>query len=372
MELPVGTTSDRGNRADYVIELKRSLYGLKQASLNWFNMLNRGLEKLGYESSNIDPCVFLSKDAIVLTYVDDCLILAKNDKVIQDLVESLKNGEENFDFTDDGDIKNYLGVEFSRSKDGTITLKQEFLIERIISAMGFGNDIRSQKTPAVKPNLSKDQDSPSKKHSWQYRSVIGMLNYLEKTSRPEKAFAVHQCARFCNEPRLSHEKAVHRIVRYLIDTKKYGLVFKPDKNVGIQCWVDADFSGNWNKIESENPVNVLSRTGFVITYGRCPLVWSSKLQTECALSTAEAEYIALSQSLREVIPLMRLLREINKYFGVIDNLPEIKCTVFEDNQSCVALSRVPKMNPRTKYIALKYHQFRSYVSNKLITIESIE
>ena len=74
MELPVGVVPDRGDRHEYVIELKRSLYGLKQASLNWFKMLKAGLEARGYQSSNFDPCVFLGKQAIILTYVNDCLI----------------------------------------------------------------------------------------------------------------------------------------------------------------------------------------------------------------------------------------------------------------------------------------------------------
>ena len=198
-----------------------------------------------------------------------------------------------------------------------------------------------------------------------------MLNYLEKTTRPELAFAVHQCACFCEKPKLSHERAVHRVIRYLVGTKDKGLLFKPDPSVGIECYVDADFSGSWSKEELENPSSVLSRTGYVISYGKCPLVWTSKLQTEIALSTTEAEYIALSQSLREIIPLMGLLREIKAHFELNCSLPEIKCTVFEDNNSCIALAKAPRMNPRTKYIALKYHHFRSYVSSKLVSIEYV-
>ena len=86
MEMPVGVSADQGERHEYIIELKKSLYGLKQASLNWFNMLKEGLETRGYKCSNVDPCVFIKKDAIVLTYVDDCLILAKSNEVIDRLV----------------------------------------------------------------------------------------------------------------------------------------------------------------------------------------------------------------------------------------------------------------------------------------------
>ena len=102
-----------------------------------------------------------------------------------------------------------------------------------------------------------------------------MLNYLEKTSRPELAYSVHQCARFCKNPKLSYERAVHKIVKYLKTTKDKGLIVKLDKTKGIVCHVDADFAGNWDLVEGDNPESVLSRTGFVITYAGCPLIWAS-------------------------------------------------------------------------------------------------
>ena len=100
----------------------------------------------------------------------------------------------------------------------------------------------------------------------------------------------------------------------------------------------------------------------MITYAKCPLIyWSSKLRIEIALSTCESEYIALSQSLREVVPLINLLGELKKHFTVVEKLPEFNCQVFEGNRSCLALAKALQMNPRTKYIALKYHHFRSFV-----------
>ena len=71
--------------------------------------------------------------------------------------------------------------------------------------------------------------------------------------------------------------------------------------------------------------NVMSRTGYVVMYTGCPLLWCSKMQTEVALSTTEAEYIALSQSLREVIPIMQLLKEINEVFPTLIRIPKIHC-----------------------------------------------
>ena len=91
-------------------------------------------------------------------------------------------------------------------------------------------------------------------------------------------------------------------------TKDKGIIFKPEKNKGIQCYVDADFAGCWNSMDAENVANVLSRSGYVIMYAGWPLVWSSKMQKDIALSTTEAEYIDLSQSMQEFIPLIGLLK----------------------------------------------------------------
>ena len=140
----------------------------------------------------------------------------------------------------------------------------------------------------------------------------------------------------------------------------------------MECHVDAGFAGAWDKADADNPDNVLSRTGYVISYAGCPLIWCSKLQTEIALSTAEAEYIALSQSMREVLPLMEFLRESDQVFDLHLPKPKIHCKVFEDNNSCIAMTEVVKFSPRTKHIALKYHHFRRFVKDKTIRIFPID
>ena len=96
----------------------------------------------------------------------------------------------------------------------------------------------------------------------------------------------------------------------MISTKERGIIYSPDPSLGLVCFVDADFAGGWSQADAKNAENAMSRTVFVIMYAGCPIGWCSKLQTEIALSTDEAEYIALSQALREVIPLMTLLEEL--------------------------------------------------------------
>jgi hypothetical protein len=101
--------------------------------------------------------------------------------------------------------------------------------------------------------------------------------------------AVHQTARFSNNPMLSHEKSILRIGRYLIDTHKRGIIYKPDKSKGLEYYVNADFAGGWSQADADNAYYVLSRTGYILMYDNCPILWVSRLQMEIALSTAEAE-----------------------------------------------------------------------------------
>ena len=87
-------------------------------------------------------------------------------------------------------------------------------------------------------------------------------------------------------------------------------------------------------------------------------MWASKVQTEIALSTTEAEYIALSQALRDVIPMMQIMKEARDMGIPVKTIhPKIHCTLFEDNAGAVEMVQVPKMRPRTKHINLKYHHF---------------
>ena len=104
-------------------------------------------------------------------------------------------------------------------------------------------------------------------------------------------------------------------------------------------------------------------------YANCPIYWRSSLQTEIALSTAEAEYIALSSALREVLPLMTMMEEIQTVFPILISTPDFVCKVHEDNQSCINMATGTKFSPRTKHIALKYHHFRSHVKSGRVVIQ---
>jgi hypothetical protein len=129
----------------------------------------------------------------------------------------------------------------------------------------------------------------------------------------------------------SHGEAIKRIGWYLLGTRGKGVILRPDQTKSFECWVDADYCGNWNPFWTEDLSTAKSRSGYVITYLGCPLVWASRLQTVFALSTAEAEYIALSTALRDVIPMMDLLKEMKEMGYDAETTLIVHCKLFEDN-----------------------------------------
>ena len=151
-------------------------------------------------------------------------------------------------------------------------------------------------------------------------------------------------------------------------------MFKPDMTSldSIQCYVDADFAGNYSSETNDNPNHCKSRTGCLIKYAGCPIHWFSRLQGEITLSTTEAEYVALSTAARELLPMRELLTEVTQHFNIVPDAPTIHCTLFEDNVGAETLAKAPKMNARTKHIALKYHHFRSAVRKKILRITRVD
>ena len=117
-------------------------------------------------------------------------------------------------------------------------------------------------------------------------------------------------------PRKCHKEAVKRIGRYLRRTHDKGLILKPNDSQQLNCYVDADFAGAYCHQTAHLASSVLSRTGYVLTFSGCPISWVSKMQTEIALSTTEAEYIALSQSVRDLIPI----RDKREFYDTLSNI----------------------------------------------------
>jgi hypothetical protein len=374
------------NDTDHYLELKKNLYGCKQATCNWFKTLANSLLQQGFTQSKTDQCLFLRKDCIIVVYVDDCLFFSPDTTTIDNVIHKLTK---TFKLKDEGDVSAFLGIQISKdTTNKTITLTQPGLIDQIIKDVNITKSSNGKDTP-VDSILHTDKEGPERIDTWNYRSVIGQLNYLANNTRPDISMAVHQCARFCSNPRAIHELAVKRIARYLLATKDKGLILHPNNSLSLDMFVDADFAGRWHKEYSHLRESILSRTGFIVTFCGCPISWCSKLQTEIALSTTESEYIALSTATREILPLCRILQDIITFSfinlssstHIPDNIHSNKFTtipipaskVYEDNNACIILATTEtNSKPRTKHISLKYHNFHDQIKTGSLQIVKVD
>jgi len=361
---------------DKVLRLGRSLYGHRYAAKLFYELIRGVLVgKLGFKVSPHDHCLFLRKDCIIVTWVDDAIILTKPndldkaDKLIDEIrAHGLDLGKQSTE-----GLAEYLGINIKKLDDGSMELTQRGLIDRIIEGMGL-QDANSKFTP-VTDTLGKCKDKPIFNERFNYRSIIGMLMYLGNTTRPDISFAINQCARFSHDPRETHATALKRIGCYLKATRDRGIIWQKGTDIPtLDCWVDADFAGLYSKEDHDDPTSVRSRTGFVIALGGNVVVWQSKLQTEIALSTMSSEYIAMSTAMRSLIHLRNVHHEVVKELDLPWTKESLISTVFEDNQSCIILATndPPRHTPQSRTIAVKYHWFREQLHKDAIRVEKID
>jgi hypothetical protein len=184
------------------------------------------------------------------------LLFSKTDVVLDSILASL---EKDFVITSQGSVGTYLRIDIKHTLDGHLELVQSGLINKIISACGLQDQSAEHLTPATSI-LQADLNGPPRKHSWNYRSLIGMLNYLASSTCPDIAFAVHQCALFPTNPHRVHELAIWRIVRFLKGTSTKGIILRPSPLKNLDCFIDTNFAGTWTSSTSADPTLVKSRT----------------------------------------------------------------------------------------------------------------
>jgi hypothetical protein len=372
---PRGFKVSMGDGHEYVLKLKKSLYGLRQAPRNFFQYLSDHLVKHGLRQSDCDPCLFIGKDIVVIVYVDDLLLYARDDSTIDNLIAKLK--KDKIWIRKEASTEGFLGVDISaRRPDGSFDLAQTGLITRVIDALGLHSALTGSKdTPADASPLPRDKDGTPADPVVNYASVVGMLLYLSGHTRPDIAFAVSQCARYTFQPTNRHVTALKRIGHYLKGTRSKGITLRPSDILHVDCYPDADFAGLYNHEDVQDPHCVRSRTGYVICVANCPVIWKSKLQTEIALSTMEAEYVSLSQSCKDLFPLLDLIKELGTACGVpISKSSNLHVRVHEDNVGALTLGKLEprRMTPRSKHYAIKYHWFREQIGPRNIELVKID
>jgi hypothetical protein len=201
-------------------KLEKSLYGIKQAARTWFHYLEPGLTTLGFVPSQVDPCLFYRHDCIIALYVDDCLLFSPDATVIEEIVNSLGR---NYIVGDKRSVQDFLGVHIAHDSTGGIQCSQPTLVTSILQDLNL-QDCHRKFTPDFSV-LHPDHGSQPHTDTWNYRLVVGKLNYLVQMIRPDISMAIHNCARFSVNPTYLHKQAIKRIGRYLAATQDKGLHF---------------------------------------------------------------------------------------------------------------------------------------------------
>lgn len=189
----------------------------------------------------------------------------------------------------------------------------------------------------------------------EYRKIIGMLLYVATNSRPDISASVCILAQRVEKPRKIDLDEALRVVKYLNGTKDLKLrLNNPSVNQNLIPYSDANFG--------ECKMNGKSNSGVICIINGGAIVWSSRKQTNVALSTCEAEYYAVTEAAKEVLWLRTLLLD----FGIKSPEPTL---LYNDNQSCISIVTNGDFMQRTKYIGVRYHFIRDYVQRQIIDLQ---
>ena len=347
-------------KPNLVFKLLRSLYGLKQAPRCWNRKFRKFLKKFNFKNVESDHCVSIGEVNGVLVYivlyVDDGLVISVCLKIAIKIV--LQYLRENFQITE-GTPNEFIGMEIKRDRvKGELKVSQPYYIDKIIKKFGM-SDANPVSTP-VEPGTRLSKVSAHECLSYNhlpYREAVGSLLFLSRVCRPDIEYTVNYMSQFFNSYGKEHWNAVKYLIRYLIGTRDHGIVFgNSGSSIDIQGYSDSDYAGC---IETRR-----SRSGFVFLLNEGPISWSSQRQSVVAVSTTEAEYVALHHCTKETIWLCQMMSALKFYEGCILS--------FADNQSAIKLAKNAEFHKRTKHIDISYHFTRHAVRRKQIEIKYVK
>ena len=177
MRLPQGYHHKNITKDTHVLKLIRKIYGQKHAGRVWNKYLDEGMKEVGFTPSDYDASLYYKKNVVMLIYIDDCLVFSPDPKAISDL----RNSSKNFEIDDQRDVSDFLGIEVTHLKDGSIKLTQQHLIDAILKNLYLQENTNEKSTPALSSqSMHPDVDGEDMGEDFHYRSVIGKLNFLEK------------------------------------------------------------------------------------------------------------------------------------------------------------------------------------------------
>nr|XP_016442248.1 PREDICTED: uncharacterized mitochondrial protein AtMg00810-like [Nicotiana tabacum] len=350
MKLPpsVGTSS---SSVPLVCRLRKSLYGLRQASKQWYAKLSQALHSRGYTHSLNDYSLFTRGSGksmvILIVYVDDIILTGTDEFEIASLKEFLNL---QFKIKDLGSLNYFLGIEVLHTPSGVLLHQKKFIHDLLAN---FNSSDCSPVTchPELNVKLKAREGDPLPNPET-YRSFIGKLNFLTHT-RPDLSFAVQHLSQFIQQPCFPHMKVALHLLRYLKGTSDFGLFFSNSPDLSLQAYCASDWG---SCLDSRRSIS-----GFYIFLGGSLIGWKSKKQVVVSLSSVEAEYRSMSKVMAGITWVCRLLS--NFWVSSASPVP-----LYCDSISAIHIARNPIFHERTKYIELDCHFVRSKLTEGLISL----
>jgi len=351
MEQPEGFIAP--GKEHHVLRLKRALYGLKQAGLAWWRALKRSMEKLGFTSLSSDAGLFLYEDkegnfVIAVIYVDDAIFCGPLDALVTQLKGEFMKIWETRDL---GDVTEFLRMRITR-KGSTISIDQCAYLEKVLERCGMQN-AKSAPTPLPAGYVpTPSVETATTELRSRFQTVIGSLLYLMLGTRPDIAFAVTKLAQFAANPSKEHLDRALYICRYLVGTSKYQLSYDGNSGEGISACTDS----HW----ASDPTERRSQSGYFVRMAGGLISWTSRAQKTVALSSTEAEYMALSDCSRQIVWMHTLMGELGYHLKAIP--------ICGDNQGSIFIASNPVTEKRSKHIDIRYHFIRKVIADGRVEV----
>ncbi|GKC56419.1 retrotransposon protein, putative, ty1-copia subclass [Tanacetum coccineum] len=363
MEQPEGFVNPKyPNR---VCKLKRSIYGLKQASRQWNKRFDDEIKKFGFTQNCDEPCVYLkasgSNVTFLILYVDDILIMGNNIPMLQDVKSYLGRC---FAMKDLGEAAYILGIKIYRDRSQRlIGLCQSAYIKKILKRYHMENSKRGSIPMQEKLRLSKSQgaSTPAELKRMQnvpYASAVGSIMYDVRCTRPDVAFAQNITSRFQQNPGDLHWTTVKNILKYLRNTKDMFLVYGDDlkRELRVSCYTDAGYLTDDDDLKSQ--------TGYVFVLNRGAIDWKSAKQSIFATSSAEAEYIAAYDASKEAVWVRKFISGL----GVVPIIEE-PIIMYCDNTRAIAIAKESGITKGVRHFRAKVHYLREVIEFGDIKLE---
>lgn len=338
---------------DKVYKLHKALYGLKQAPRAWFSRIEEYFVKEGFKKSENEETLFIKTNdrgnlLFVSVYVDDLIYTGDDIALMKEFKLSM---EREFDMTDLGKMRYFLGIEVLQTDQGIHISQAKYVMEVLRRfEMEDCNSVFNPMAPGNKMDIDEDGEQIDETL---YKQIIGSLMYIT-TTRPDIQFPVSLLSRYMSKPTKMHLLAVKRVLRYLKGTLDFGIWYKRGGVGELQVYTDSDFAGDVDGRKSTS--------GYVFLMDNAAVAWLSKKQPIVTLSTTEAEYVAASVCACQVIWVKRILGELG--YEV-----EGSTTILCDNTSTIKLSKNPVFHGRCKHIGVRFHFLRDLVKGNEIQLE---